>query len=305
MSRVIALFYNAEQRRLRALWRLLAQMGIFLLLIMAAATALRASDAADAAWSLTPPLAAILSIHLACRLLDRRPLGSLGLQVGRRWWAELVVGGLLGSAAVGAVVAALCLLGLASVQGRSAAGSAPGNTGAPLTWAIAYYVVAGLAEELLFRGYWLRNVAEGLTGSRLAPRAALAVSALICSILFALAHGGHNGLPVLAALNTFAAGLLLCLMVALTGRLALAVGFHIAWNITQGPVFGLSVSGLDDLSGGVLQTVIAPDAPALLVGGAYGPEGGLLVTASLVLVAGLLWAWQARRADRTLPDSAA
>ena len=58
-----------------------------------------------------------------------------------------------------------------------------------------------------------------------------------------------------------------------TGRLALPIGFHIAWNFFQGGVFGFPVSGGDQQ---VALLTVDDRGPALWTGGAYGPEGGLL-----------------------------
>ena len=54
---------------------------------------------------------------------------------------------------------------------------------------------------------------------------------------------------------------------------------HTAWNFTQGCVFGLSVSG-EELMPSVFR-VSCNDA-AILSGGQFGPEGGLVVTLILV-----------------------
>jgi len=68
------------------------------------------------------------------------------------------------------------------------------------------------------------------------------------------------------------AGVALAVGYVLTGRLALPIGFHIAWNFAHF-VFGLPVSGID-LGIRILRT--ERSGSALLHGGAVGPEGGLV-----------------------------
>jgi hypothetical protein len=83
------------------------------------------------------------------------------------------------------------------------------------------------------------------------------------------------------------AGLLVALTAAagyvLTGRLGLAVGFHAAWNVALGILFGHPVSGTVPPAS-VL--VLEVSGPAAWTGGAFGPEAGLLgVLAGLTALA--------------------
>lgn len=66
-----------------------------------------------------------------------------------------------------------------------------------------------------------------------------------------------------------------------------AFGFHFAWNLALGPVFGVIVAGHPRF--GLLASELA--GPALWTGGLYGPEGGLLaLLLSGVAALALLWA---------------
>jgi len=64
------------------------------------------------------------------------------------------------------------------------------------------------------------------------------------------------------------------------------MGLHAAWNFTQGEVFDIPVSGLDQH--GLVAAKIA--GPALLTGGSFGLEASLL---TLIVAtgagAGILW----------------
>jgi hypothetical protein len=111
---------------------------------------------------------------------------------------------------------------------------------------------------------------------------------VISSLLFTGLHAGalvEGG--VLAGFNLFAAGLLLGVAFTTTRNLWLPIGLHFSWNLLQGPVLGVAVSG-QALDGG--WRLVRLDGPSVFTGGAFGLEGGLLGTTATVsgLVALLL-----------------
>jgi 8-oxo-dGTP pyrophosphatase MutT (NUDIX family) len=149
--------------------------------------------------------------------------------------------------------------------------------------ALALLAVA-VSEEVVFRGYLLRALA--------AWRGPL-VGVLATSVLFALVHSLNPNLNGLALLNLALAGVLLALAVERTGALWLAIAYHFAWNLTEGSILGMPVSGM---AWNGLLTTIRPSGPALLTGGLFGPEGGLVATAILLLSLLPLWALTRRPA---------
>ena len=53
---------------------------------------------------------------------------------------------------------------------------------------------------------------------------------------------------------------------------------HTAWNLTQGNIYGLQVSG-NTAANSAIRTIYSENCSALITGGDFGPEGGLAVTA--------------------------
>jgi membrane protease YdiL (CAAX protease family) len=139
--------------------------------------------------------------------------------------------------------------------------------------------VVAINEELAFRGYQLRNLAEGLAGQRVGPRLAIAGAWAISSLAFGLGHATNESATVLSTLNLVAGGILLSLPYLLTGELALSIGLHTSWNLFQGSVYGFPVSGSVPS-----RRVLIPEqsGPELWTGGAFGPEGGLLATLAIL-----------------------
>ena len=212
------------------------------------------------------------------RWIDRKPVRGLGLE-GRSAVPDLLAGFLLSAGFVGAAVAALNAAGWADVR-------VSGIPGARL-----FFLFLGAAatvawwEELVFRGYILQNLQEGL-----GTNGAVVLSCL----LYGLVHAANPGANVVSALVVSAIGFLRIFAYIESGQLWLSMGMHAGWNFFQGPVFGLPVSGRGSES--LLSTKL--DGPLWATGGAFGLEasGFGLIYAILGAVAVLLWVKRKRTA---------
>jgi membrane protease YdiL (CAAX protease family) len=314
------LFYNATERRLRAFWRLLLQWLVFfggntvlsILLgmvvgIMMAVSGADLTDPAVIASINTNPLVQVfsavsalvfmsLSLWVASRWLDKRPLRDFGFRFSSRWWADLGFGLFLGAFLMLVVFLVELSLGWVTVTGtlqstREGMGFLPGI----LVYMVLFLCV-GIYEEMLSRGYQLRNLAEGLHLGPISPRAALLLAYLISSSIFGLLHAGNPNATLISTVNLIVAGLFLGLGYVLTGELAIPIGLHITWNFFQGNVFGFPVSGMDT---GATFIGIQQGGPELWTGGAFGPEAGLIGLAAIALgsVMTVLWVrWRNGRA---------
>lgn len=318
------LFVNPEERRLRAFWRLLIQFAIFFiggllfglflslsaLLIMLVSGLIPAAVATDpnalatlinqkivnfpflqAVDALFTLVLMLFTYWLAARYLDHRPLSDYGFHFGAHWWRDLAFGLLLGSLLMALIFAAELTAGWLKVDGTFASH----DVGLPfwpgLIQAGVLYLCVGIYEEMLFRGYQLRNLAEGFNLPAVGPRASLWTAYLLSSLIFGLLHLGNPHATAASTLNLIAAGLFLGLGYVLTGELAISIGLHISWNFFQGNVFGFPVSG------GVPPVsflAIRQAGPNLWTGGAFGPEAGLVGLLALLL-GGLLVLWWVRR----------
>ena len=300
----MSLFWNPTEQRVRALWRLLAQAllmaGLGVLPVVGIAEPLTVlhrrgmflagygHDAYDRVVNmLIGPLlvaAVVASVAGAGRWLDHRPMTGFGVQLDRRWWRGLAVGLGVGTAVMLLVFCLEYACGWLTVTGVLAINS----PGVPVSLALSFSVVKALCvgtyEELLSRGYHLRNLMEGLT-----PRWGVVVS----SSVFALLHLANAHASVASTVGLFVNALFFATAVLVTGRLSTAIGAHIAWNAVQGAVLGFPVSG-DKEAVSVLGLVQA--GPPLLTGGAFGPEAGLLGAVASLVGIGLLLVWHRRPA---------
>jgi membrane protease YdiL (CAAX protease family) len=139
---------------------------------------------------------------------------------------------------------------------------------------------AALLEELTFRGYPFQKLTECLG----AFWAVLVLSALFGALH--LSNPDAQGLLSWGFFNTLAVGLLCALARIRSGSLWFPFGLHFGWNLFQGAVFGLPVSGLREFSS--LVTASVQGSPSL-TGGDYGPESS--ATCAIVLFLALPWLW--------------
>ena len=130
---------------------------------------------------------------------------------------------------------------------------------------LAGWVFLGIHEELVFRGYQLTNIAEGLNVPRLGAKGAVTLAVVLSSVLFGLFHVWNPNASIISTINLAVwGGLLLGLGYVLTGRLALPMGLHIAWNILEGNIFGLPISGWGTLGATLLS--VEQGGPTLFLG---------------------------------------
>lgn len=141
------------------------------------------------------------------------------------------------------------------------------------------FLVQGMSEEVLLRGFYLSSVRKSVP----APAAVL-----MNSVVFAALHLRNPGISAAAFCNLVLVGIFFSLLTLGSGSLWGAVAAHGVWNFAQGNFYGILVSGLS-----VRTTVFAflpVDGMEWLCGGAFGLEGGAV--ASAVLLAAILLVWR-------------
>ena len=212
----------------------------------------------------------VLAYVVLVMLIERRPMQELSL----RTIPTLGSAGLLfGIALMSTVVAVLWLLGSYHVTG----------TNTHVNWLPEILVVgigAGIGEELVVRGVLYRVTEEGL-----GTWAAIIVSAAF----FGIAHIFNPGATLWSsAAIAIEAGVLLALIYNVTRSLWACIGMHAGWNIMQGTVYGIPVSG-GAASGWLVSNRTGPN---WLSGGAFGAEASVVAigVSALCSVALLIWA---------------
>jgi hypothetical protein len=208
----------------------------------------------------------------------------VGLRLNKHSWDQMgwhrgggegMRGRIARGVAVGAVMAAIAI-GLSFIGSRATVHL----TGDWARWlALAPplavgLVLAALTEELVFRGYPLRRLADAL-----GPWAAMT----LLVVPFGLLHLRNPHATFFSSLNVMLAGVWLSFAFFSHGGMGYAWGLHFGWNAGLATLFDAPVSGY---AFRVPAVEYAPGHRAWVDGGAFGPEGGLVAT--VVLIAGTL-----------------
>lgn len=100
------------------------------------------------------------------------------------------------------------------------------------------------------------------------------------SIIFALLHLVNPGIGILPLVNLTLFGVFASVYMLKTDNIWGVSAIHSIWNFVQGSLYGLSVSGMESMPT-IFQFTSTDNT--LLNGGAFGPEGGLIVSAVLTI----------------------
>ncbi|MBN1430668.1 MAG: CPBP family intramembrane metalloprotease [Anaerolineae bacterium] len=322
MAFIANIFWNPEQRRLRALWRLLiwgvvwftllitiqAIIGVAAVIIGFATGMLTAEQLSnpmliseqlmEQSWILVAAeiaqfVVTVGAVWLAGRFLDRRKFVDFGLHLNKDWWIDFGFGLLLGAILMAIIFGMEVVTGWITITRTFVAPQ--GNAFAiAILGALFTFILVGINEELFSRGYQLTNMAEGFNWKLLGPRWAIVIATLLSSAIFGLLHLGNPNATAISTFNIFLAGILLAVGYLLTGELAIPIGLHISWNFFQGNVFGFPVSGIS--SNQTTFIGIEQGGPDLWTGGAFGPEAGLLGVGAMALgvILTILWIYLRR-----------
>jgi membrane protease YdiL (CAAX protease family) len=231
------------------------------------------------------PIAALAAYTVLVRIGEARQPAELALKPAA---SELLVGLIIGAAMFATVMLILVAGGLyeLSYVGWSPAWKSAGAA-----------IEAGIVEELMVRGLMFRLVWRAL-----GPIAAFLVSAAA----FGVGHLGNENATAFAVICiALEAGVMFGALYALTGRLWLSIGVHIAWNFAQGYLFGALVSG-EPLGPSLALSQARKGYPEWLTGGPFGPEASLaaLIVCSGIGAVALLWAWKIGHLKTSFEDAA-
>jgi uncharacterized protein len=261
----VSVFLTPDQK-LRAGWKFASYVVFLLFIAIATGAALSAIAAPSSQLALLALnevalfVPAVAAMWFTITFTDHRPLRAFGIGFLPHWRRDLFFGLALAGGMLAVLIAGCYAFGYVSMRWTGGQVS-PGV----LIATFGLLLVAALNEELIFRGFPLQILIEAIG----------TWPAIIgLSLLFGAIHLQNPNASLLGALNTVVAGILLSIAYVKTRSLWMPYAIHVGWNVGLGFVFGLPLSGIDIAS---LWTTGTAGSETIL-GGGYGPEGGLLGT---------------------------
>ena len=208
-------------------------------------------------------------VALVMGKIEHRKFGEYGLPLRLALRKDFWVGSLIGFSAISGTLLTIFLLHGFRVTGLALHGTT--ILSSLFGWAIAFLLV-GLAEEFLFRGYIQYTLTSGI---------GFWPAAFLMSGLFGLGHFFNSHENARGSETVVLFGLLLCLFLRRTGNLWCAVGFHLGYDWGQ-MFYGVPDSGIVPYHNLLNSTL---SGPQWLTGGIVGPEASFLTPLALLVVA--------------------
>jgi uncharacterized protein len=287
------IFISPDEPRLRAGWRLLLQTILMVLITVVLGVIfyfLQPKSPSETTGLLLNEILELLvftsSIFVARRYLDKRTFGSLGFGINLRTLADVFAGIVITFLMMGLIFITESATGWLRFESFAWQIDPIGIVAGNLLAFLVIFVLTGVNEEMLSRGYHLQTIASGLN---------MFWAVLISSSVFGLAHLGNPNATWVSAAGIFFAGVFLAYGYVRTGQLWLSIGLHIGWNFFEGVIFGFPVSGIATYR--LLQIQI--HGPELWTGGAFGPEAGLVIIPALIFGSILIYFYTRFRISST------
>jgi CAAX protease family protein len=262
----ISLFLN--KTGLRAGWRLLIYLALFLVFMVASTYLLRlflrlTPGLASLGFQFLGELAGFLAAFLAAWIMSRleqRPMSVYGLPARAAFGKEFWLGCFFGLSEIA------MLIGMMAAFGGYSFGSLADHGVEIAKWALfwgVFFVVVALFEEFFFRGYSLYTLAEGI---------GFWPATILLAVSFGLVHKTNSGENWIGVAGVVLVGLFWSFTLKRTGSLWFALGMHATFDFGETFLFSVPDSGMifpGHLSNATLH------GPNWLTGGTPGPEGSV------------------------------
>ena len=217
--------------------------------------------------TLISELLIIVVVCLYCRFVEKRKLNTLGFK--KKGAILSYFKGMILSLIVFSVAYFICIF-TRSITFDGIAQNIP------VIYIIGYfigYMIQGMAEEVLCRGYLFVSLTR---------RYHVINAAIFSAFFFAMLHGMNSGVDGLAMFNLFLYGLFAALLFVDCENIWIVGAFHSVWNFVQGNLYGISVSG-NKITSSIFTSTSAEGGASVINGGSFGMEGGFAITIVLII----------------------
>lgn len=210
-------------------------------------------------------------VFFVVKIVEGRSLTSIGLRKNRSF-TKFIFGFLFGFLSFTMIIIILLITGtIAENPDTSLLRGVPAI--GPVIIVILAWIVQSGTEEIFTRGWMLTSI-----GAKYNKVLAI----IVTSLFFSALHFTSGDVTIIAAINIALAGILLAIYVIKSNDLWGAIGWHSAWNWTQGSVYGFQVSGNDLKLPSIFQ--LHSVGNKTITGGNFGPEAGIVATFILITI---------------------
>jgi hypothetical protein len=139
------------------------------------------------------------------------------------------------------------------------------------------YLVTGITEEIMMRGYIFQNIGEKFP---------IWAATLANGIIFGILHFNSPGFVWMFIVGAVIITLFLVITRLTSGAIWFAIGWHASWDWGQTSLFGLSEVGKPDFGHAFLH--VTQNGPTIFVGIAPSIESGFLIISITLLASAML-----------------
>ncbi len=214
-----------------------------------------------------------LMTMLFCKVIQKRKMRTLGFKKPGMW-KEYGIGLVVGFVMMAVIVLVGVVTGSMTLTFNPEAATGAGI--GMLVLLFFGFVLQGMSEEVLCRGYFLVSLAR--------KKGYMWMAVIVNAVAFAALHLGNAGIAPLAFVNLILFGIFASVYFVKRGNIWGIAAIHSIWNFAQGNIFGVLVSG-NDFGTTIFKSEIN-ESMTLINGGDFGLEGGILVT--IVMIVGTL-----------------
>ena len=232
----------------------------------------------DLIMSFSSLIGTLLVVWVFIKYLDKEKFINLGFDPKNRL-GEFTIGIVIGGCIMAAGYSLLLFLGEIDFQGVI-------FDFKEIIISILIFITVSVLEEVLFRGYILKNLMISFNKY---------IALIVSSVLFSLVHGLNPNIDLFSLINIFLAGILLGISYIHTKNLWFPIALHLSWNLFQA-MLGFNVSGQKSYS--LIEFSIAENN--MINGGDFGFEGSILsLIAMLVTIVGIEIYYRRQKLTRT------
>lgn len=216
----------------------------------------------------------LLAAILYCKLVEKRTIKSMGFN---KKIFDYLIGGVIAIFLLVIIMGVCCLTGGISYVGMAKE--------IDYTYMIALLVglmIQGAAEEGLCRGFLMPSLLKKMN----TPAAILISSTAFAFPHFFTLFEADLGYAVVGTVNLYLVSAIFSLLALRRTNIWVACGLHSIWNFMLYGFFGLTLSGSEAGTAGVISFTV--NEFSLINGGVYGIESSILTTIVLGAVVVLL-----------------